>query len=368
MGKAFIFHFEPGKIFINFSSLNLQTMKWSRTIYISKLAVIFCSFCLLFFAQCKSEGSSAEEETQKLSGHQGIDQLSEAIKQNPQEADLYFQRGKLYYESEIYSDAIKDLILSTEYDSLYAEAWHLLADAFLDNNQSRQAIETLESFLTIQPDKIETLLKIAEFQLIVERYKAAHLHIDKILRSQADHAEALFMKGLIYRAEGLNIPAAEYFQKAVQSDPDLVDGYLLLGELFEQARNPLALRYYQNALRIQPDHKEAKLAIANFYWTQDNYPAALETLDALISQDPFFTKALFNKGLIYLELDSLDKAYESLTMASKSDPTFARAHYYLGHTKERSGETDAALNHFKNALNFSPRDKLILESISRLEK
>ena len=242
--------------------------------------------CILVI-QCKNEPANTVDKTLKPSGHQGIDAISAQIQEKPQNAALLYQRGKMYYDMEVYPEAIGDLILATEYDSLNADAWQLLADAFLSNNQSRQAIETLEAFLQLRPEDIPTRLKIAEFQLIIERYKAAHMHLDRVLKLEAEHAEALFMKGLVYRAEGLNIPAADHLQRAVQSDPDLVDGYLLLGELFEQAKNPLALKYYQNALRIQPDHKEAKLAIANFYWTSNDYVAALSSLDELISLDPF---------------------------------------------------------------------------------
>ena len=333
--------------------------------YFSVLVILLVS--ALVIIQCKNEPSSTINTPVKPSGHQGIDALSAQIQNDPQNADLLKQRARLYYDMEVYHEAISDLILATEYDSLNADTWLLLADAFLDNNQSRQAIETLESFLQIRPDDILTRLKIAEFQLIIERYKAAHLHLDWVLKLEPDNAEALFMKGLVYRAEGLNIPAADHLQRAVQSDPDLVDGYLLLGELFEQAKNPLALKYYQNALRIQPDHKEARLAIANYYWTSDDYSAALASLDELITLDPFYTKALYNRGLIFLELDSIDKAYLSMEMAVKSDPTFAMAHYYLGHAMERKGDLNRARTHYINAQNLSPTNKKITESLSRID-
>jgi tetratricopeptide (TPR) repeat protein len=295
-----------------------------------------------------------------------IEQLNTQIASSPHSAELYFQRGKYYYDFDTYSEAIRDLIRCTEIDSSRADCWHLLADAYLDDNRSRPAIETLEDFLKIEPKRIATLLKLAEFQTIIKRFKAAHFNLNAILEQDQNHAEALFMKGYLYSQEEKPLQAVESLQRAIQSDPDLVDGHLLLGQLFEQAGNPMARKYYENAIRVAPDNADAKMALANYYWMANNYPVAISLYDNLLVNHPEFARAYYNKGLIYLELDSLNKAYDVLQKAASLQPDFILAHYYLGESKDLMNEFEGAKIHLEDAARLSPNDPKIKAKLSEV--
>ena len=160
--------------------------------------------------------------------------------------------------------------------------------------------------------------------------------------------------------------AVEYLQQAIQSDPDLTDGHLLLGQLFEKAGNPMARKYYDNAIRVDPDNAEAKMALANYYWMANDYENALNEYDRLLAAHNDFSRGYFNQGLIYLELDSLDKASRGFHQAILNDKDFIQAHYYLGETYRMQNDWQQARASLEEAARLSPSDSKIKKSLQEV--
>lgn len=310
--------------------------------------------------------TSVDQQSNSTVKQDEIQQLNDAIKTNPKSGPAYLNRARYYFNKEVYAEAIRDLTSCVEIDSANIECVHLLSDAFLNDNRSRQAIETLEDFIKIEPDHIPTLLKLARFQLIIKRHQAAHFNLNAVLKLEPDHARALLLKGSVFRDEEKTLEAVEYLQRAIQSDPDLSEGHLALGQLFEDAGNPLARKYYENALRVDPENPEAKMALANMYWLNDNIPQALAEYDELLEMHPNFSRGYYNRGLIYLETDSLDLAKSAFERAIQLDNKFILAHYYLGETYGLMNNWKEAQVQLDIAKTLSPTNPRIDEKIREI--
>ncbi len=329
--------------------------------------IVIVVFLYAFMVGCAGPAADIDKEDQKIvKKGDSIGILSQQIELYPDQSGVFYERGKFQYKQGRYSEAIGDLIRCVELDSTEADCWHLMADAYLDDNRSRLAIETLEDFLKLDPNRIPTLLKLAKFQTIIERYTAAHFNLNTILKQDRVHAEALFLKGLIYHYEDEPIKAVEYLQQAIQSDPDLSDGHLLLGQIFEEAGNPLARKYFENAIRVDPDNPEAKMSLANFYWMSNDYTMALLKYNDLLAEHPNFTRGYFNNGLILLEMDSLEQAHRLFERATSLEPDFIMAHYYLGETNILMENLDQAKIHLEEAARLSPTNTKIKRTLSEV--
>jgi tetratricopeptide (TPR) repeat protein len=73
-------------------------------------------------------------------------------------------------------------------------------------------------------------------------------------------------------------------------------------------------------------------------------------------------------GVIYLEQDSLDKAYAHFDLATKTDVLFVDAFYYRGLSSELKGNTVAALADYKQAYKMNPTYEEAKTAKERLEK
>ena len=136
------------------------------------LAIAF--FILLIFS-CGGNETSTETETgetpQTFIGHPTIDKLTQQISETPNSAALYAARAGAWYENENYDEGIADLEKAIELDSTKAEYYHVLADMYMDYYKSRLALNTMKRAGETFPQRIPTLLKLSEFQLILERHQ-----------------------------------------------------------------------------------------------------------------------------------------------------------------------------------------------------
>jgi len=106
--------------------------------------------------------------------------------------------------------------------------------------------------LKTEPDRIPTLLKLSEFQHILKDYQSSISTINEVIRLQSFNAEAFFMLGMNFRELGDLKKAKSSFQRSVELDADLTDGWIILGNIHEAEKDPLAKEYYDNAIRSNP--------------------------------------------------------------------------------------------------------------------
>ncbi len=323
---------------------------------------------LAFLSACGEKPDVHSIHTSQNDQDKALSALTSATEANPDDPQVFLTRAEYYVSHDLYSKAISDFIRCTELESTNSVCWQGLAQAYLDDNRSRQAVESLEDFLKISPNHIPARFQLAEYQTIIERFQAAHFNLDAILDKAPNHAEALLLKGLVYKYQNKPLQAVEFMQQAIQSDPDLTDGHLMLGQLFEEAKNSLALKYYENAVRVDPSNEEAKMAIANYHWMRNNYEQALGVYEQLLEQHKDFAKGYFNQGLIFLELDSFTRATTAFNEALVHDNNFVLAHYYLGEAHYLSENWQKAKESFERASQLAPSDERAKEKLRDIEQ
>ena len=296
----------------------------------------------------KKNGSPATDEDAPISD------LSEMIRSNPDDSQLYYERAIQYYKKEAYDEALDDIVLAQEIDSINPAFYHLKADIYLDYFRSFDALKTMEEVVMLHPKRIPSLLKLAEFQYILKKYNESILTLNDVLAIDQLEPEAFFMLGMNFRATGEQEKAKNAFQTAVENDPELVDAWIMLGQLFENEGNPDALVYYENALRVAPQSIEALHAKAFYYQNHDNIPKALEIYREISIIDPSYPDAYLNSGLLYLEMDSLASAHENFNIMVKTAITNPIGYFYRAYTFEQMGELKKARIDYEQALKLAP--------------
>ena len=124
---------------------------------------------LLIFSGCKEDKRTPDTE-ESVDASSPSQLVTKELIADPENPDLYIARGKVYYDQGDYDLAIDDFNAAISLDSTKAEYYHLLADGYLDNNQSRDALEVMNKVVEKQPERIPSLLKLSEFQLILKQY------------------------------------------------------------------------------------------------------------------------------------------------------------------------------------------------------
>ena len=94
--------------------------------------------------------------------------------------------------------------------------------------------------------------------------------------------------------------AIEYFNKAVEFQPDLVDAYANLSAAFRKQGNlNRSLAAADRALQLEPDRLEALNAQGNAYMSLGKYEAALESFGLAMAIHPDRPEIYFNLGQVH---------------------------------------------------------------------
>jgi tetratricopeptide (TPR) repeat protein len=335
---------------------------------IQLFAFVLLSFFITACGDSNSNHSGdAQEEIILPSLSPELDKLNAAIKENSEDASLYAQRGQALWDVQGYDEAIKDMEKAVELSSDTPEYYHTLANFYMDYFRSRKAIKTMETAGLKFPERIPTLLKLSEFYLILKNYDASERTLDRIQKISPLNAEMFYMRGSLAEERGNLEEAISAYRFATEHDPDMIDAYLKLGDLTALKTPKTALQYYDNAIRIDPKNTDALTMKA---WHLSNVMNKIEDAQDiyrdLIKIDAKNKTAYHNSGLLYLDMDSLDRAYVRFTEAIKVSPTAVESIYYRGVTSELRGDVSAAKDDYERTTKMNPGFTVGQEALKRV--
>ncbi|WP_437721526.1 tetratricopeptide repeat protein [Sorangium sp. So ce861] len=121
-----------------------------------------------------------------------------------------------------------------------------------------------------------------------------------------DNAEALLLRGLIYREQGQRAAALEEFRKAVTRRPDLVEARVQLATYLLEAGNAQeALPLLEGAVRFDAEHVAAHLNLGDAYRLLERYTDAKREFDWVLARNPNLPQVHYDLGLLYLFAPSI---------------------------------------------------------------
>ena len=332
----------------------------------AKTVVLILPF--LFLLACQSSTEETPANDLPSSGIKIIDEISAAIQNEPSNAGLYAARANAYYQNEGYDEAILDYQQALSLDSTNVDYLHGLADVYMDYYRSRQGLQIMEKAASFHPERIPTLLKLSEFQLILSQHTEALKTLDKVKAIDPLNSEMFYMAGLIMEDKGEIDPAIGNYQSAVENNPDLLEGWIALGKLWAQKDPQVAVHFFDNALRVDSTSLIALHEKALYEGNVLNdVPAAQETFKKLIKFYPQYEDAYYNSGLLYLDMDSIDLARRQFDLAIEIEPTFVQAYYYRGVTAELIGDQEGAKEFYEAALRLNADYPEAQDALNRLQ-
>ncbi len=326
---------------------------------------LLISFLLLLTA-CGGDQAADGDTLITAGAEPAIAELSAEIAAKPKQADLYAQRARLYFDGGGYDEAISDLTIALQIDSTNLGYHHALADVYLKYFRSRLALRTLERAHQLNPGDIETLLRLSEVQLTLKQYDDALASADQAVGLNGRNPEAFFMLGRIMKEQGDTTRAINSFQEAVELDPELTDAWINLGMLHAAIDGKRALEFYDAAIAsdrfdVLPVH-----AKADYLRDQNDLPAAIALYRETTRMNRQYSAGYFNAGLLLMEQDSVESAYQEFDITVKNDPLHVRAYFFRGYASETLGRLDQARADYKSALKMAPDYALPQEGLARL--
>ena len=249
-----------------------------------------------------------------------IEQLEAMVREDPANAQAYYQLGRLAYEEERWADAIEHLRRVLLFNPDFEQAHYDLAAAQIALGNTSDALATLESARTKFKANfvVEYLLATANtreknFAQAVSHFTAAELIAQASDTNRLNHG-FYFQVGAAFERKGDRVQAAKYFEKCLMLSPDFDEaqnylGYMWAehGENLERARDLIA-----KALKAEPDNA-AYLDSMGWVLFKLNQPKeALDYMLKAVAASEEADATLYDHlGDIYARLKEHDKARDA---------------------------------------------------------
>ena len=179
------------------------------------------------------------------------------------------------------------------------------------------------------------------------------------LRDDPSSAEACYGLGSAYLNQQKTNQARESFERATKlhaSYPDtLANAWNNLGLLAtREGRTDEAIRCFQEAVQLSPDHLIALDNLGNAYRVQKNWDEARKTFERTLAVNSSDSEANYGLGMVFAQLDDTARAYEYLQKALKFRPAYPEALNNLGILYLRTKRRDEAVASFEECMRVAP--------------
>lgn len=296
-----------------------------------------------------------------------IAKLDQLIEEKPDDPDLYFRRAQVYFHNAGYDEAIQDMARAMRFDSTNIEYHHFLTDAYLKKPQSYLALLTMQRIIKLYPNDVPSLHKLANLHIILQQYNEALDVLTRAVNVDPQNAATYFLKGVALQESGKEEEAIKAYRYSTELDSDMIDAYIILGQLYQKREDPIALQFFDNAVRVDTNNIFALHTKANYLQQTGKTQEAIDVYRKINLIDMGYADAYFNSGLAYLELDSTEMAYKSFDFAVKTDPLYSSAYYYRGLAAELLGKLGQAKADFEQTITVDPGFEPAKESLKRVK-
>src|SRR5215208_2693000 len=203
---------------------------------------------------------------------------------DPEVAKREFMRsGQQYVAAGKYKEAIIEFRNAVQQDPRYGEARFALAGALLKTSDVQGAFREYARAADLLPKDIEAQMWAGEMNLLVGRFEDAKTHADKALSLDSKSVRAQLIKANALAGLRQFDAAVEEAQGALGLDPSNVHTYKNLAVLqYAKGDRGAAEKSFKQVVDSEPKSMEARVALANFYWSTDRRDVAESSLkDAL---------------------------------------------------------------------------------------
>ena len=327
---------------------------------------------LLFFILAVSSCGNHEGDKQSSESNDStpadIRAINEKIEKDRGNADLYVERAKAHFDHKDCDPAINDMKVALNIDSSKADYYVFLSDLYFTQNKTRDTRDMLRKAMKLDTSNAQAMMKYSQLFYLLRKYDTAIFFINRSLHFDRANSVAHFQRGMILKEAGDTAKSISSFQSAVELNPDFFDAYMQLGILFSMKKVPLAVEYFNTALKINPKSVEALYGMGKFLQNVGEFDKSLKAYNGLLAIAPDNQDAIFNIGAIYFEQKKYDEAIKQFETNLQRDINFHRGYYGRGRCYEAMGEKQKAIEDYKHCLAIKPDYELAntqLEIISK---
>ncbi|MBV8672147.1 MAG: VCBS repeat-containing protein [Acidobacteriaceae bacterium] len=213
--------------------------------------------------------------------------FQQAIAEDPEDAEAYYNLGTLNLRRSNLADAQRYLEQTVKLRPNYSDAWNNLGMIAGQQGHDEAAVQNFKQALLLKPDSAIALLNLGNLYRRMGNYDQAKSLLTRAMEIEPDDPEVNYSLGMLYALQNQTDKAAEYLERAVDLQPDYPQALNNLGILFARERNyPKAEAQFKACIRVAPSFDQSYLNLARVYVSESDRAKAREVLQDLLHLQP----------------------------------------------------------------------------------
>lgn len=300
--------------------------------------------------------SDAKQYQQKGDNKAAVIQLKNILQKDPDNKDARYLLGSIYNQTGDALSAEKELRKAVSLGIDPATALPGLAKSLLMQGQFQKMLDSTASDPRAKTDADLASLRGTAFLGLGKKLEAKE-SFELALKSSGDFPEALI--GLAKLAiVDRDVEAANRFASlAADKNPKHADAWMFKGDLLRgQGKREEALVAYANAIKIAPEKSAAILVKANLEIEMKKFVEAKQDIDAAKKLGTNQMLAFYNQGLLDYSQNNFPAALESMQQVQKNAPDYLPGVLLSGAIQFALGANEQAEQHLKKYLESNPNN------------
>jgi Flp pilus assembly protein TadD len=331
--------------------------------------------------------------------------LEEALRLNPENANLHVLAGKLALEQGQLETAERSLKLANQLDARNAEADYLSGIIYQRWQKLELALECYHSASEKAPEELAYVLAQAEVLVIMDRLDQALAllrgkmsqfeysavirdAVGQLLMQAGRHQEAVeTLRHAMLLAEDEptireHLALALFHNKQYREAADLLTRLLTNERFYKRADLHIALaesqiqlgrisdarRTFETATQLSPNSPAAWLGVAKTAMQLNDQRRAELSVRKALSIDGANAESHLLLGYLRLRQDRMNDALTAFQKASALSPSDPVALCMIGYVMEKTGNGEQAFSYYARALQVKPGDEMAAKLLAAMDR
>ena len=239
-----------------------------------------------------------EKEKEKLL--KKIEEYTKKIKEEPNNAIYYYNRGNTYYSLKEYEKAINDYNKAIELNPSYALAYNNRGVSFYNLKKYGKAIISYSRAIKLDPDYSSPYYNKGLVYKTFKKYEKAIKNYNKAIELNPNNSSYYNSRGNALNSSEKYEEAIEDFSQAINLDFKEAIYYYNRGLTFSNLQKyEKAIEDYNKAIELNPNNSSYYNSRGNALNNSGKYEEAIEDYNRAIALNSNYDYYYYNKALAY---------------------------------------------------------------------
>nr|MDZ8001618.1 tetratricopeptide repeat protein [Aulosira sp. DedVER01a] len=297
-----------------------------------------------------------EVYTQSNQYSKALEDLTEAIKLAPDDAEYLSDRGKTYRLMERYEESLQDYNRAIELNPKYNRAIANRGQTYKAMERYEESLQDYNRAIELNPKYDWAIANRGETYRLMKQYQEALLDFERAIEINPKSDWVIALRGLTYRLMERYQEALLDFERAIEINLKSDWAIANRGETYRlMERYQEALLDFERAIEINPKSDWAIGLRGETYRLMQQYQEALLDFDRAIELNPKSDWAIASRGQTYRAMKRYPEALLDFDRAIELNPKSDRAIANRGETYRLMKQYQEALLDFDRAIELNPK-------------